>query len=320
MSKLDAARQALSQGVDQLKNEFATGKMNRNDPCYCGSGKKYKQCHMTADRAVEQQRREQIEAAQFIRRDLLKFARDERFHEPLAAALPLYWNNLYELVTADEMSANEAFRFFDWFAFDYQHGDQPRLIDVYRAEKNDDLAGSQQKVLAAWSDVMPSAAYYLDGYEGQTLQLRDFITNDSYTVFEAGGHGDVKAGDLVLARLVPVADHLEFSVVAAYIPQDEIADLPEKMAAARTADAEAHPAADYHDFLRRHNYLFIHHALQQAELKQRPPVARLDPKRSDSLMRGAAQKIKKLTPGLNAPTKGQSQPIHDKSHTPRPKV
>jgi hypothetical protein len=320
MSKLDAARQTIGRGLEQLKGEFSAGKMNRNDPCYCGSGKKYKQCHMAADRAVEQQRREQVEAAQFLRRDLLKFARDERFHEPLAAALPLYWNNLYELTTADEMSANEAFRFFDWFIFDYQGGDQPRLFDVYRAEKQDDLATSQQNVLAAWGNVMPAAAYYLDGYEGQTLQLRDFISDERYTVFEAGGHGDVKEGDLILARLVPVADHLEFSVVAAYIPQGEVADLAEKMASARAADAESHADADHADFLRRHNHLFIHHALQQAELQQRPPVARLDPKRSDSLVRGAAQKIKKMAPALSVPVKGQSQPVHDKSHTPRPKV
>jgi preprotein translocase subunit SecA len=26
-------------------------KLGRNDPCYCGSGKKYKKCHMTEDEA-----------------------------------------------------------------------------------------------------------------------------------------------------------------------------------------------------------------------------------------------------------------------------
>ncbi|MCB0186363.1 MAG: SEC-C domain-containing protein, partial [Caldilineaceae bacterium] len=25
--------------------------LSRNDPCWCGSGKKYKQCHMKSDRA-----------------------------------------------------------------------------------------------------------------------------------------------------------------------------------------------------------------------------------------------------------------------------
>jgi uncharacterized protein YchJ len=26
-------------------------KLGRNDPCHCGSGKKYKKCHLTADQA-----------------------------------------------------------------------------------------------------------------------------------------------------------------------------------------------------------------------------------------------------------------------------
>ena len=28
-------------------------KLNRNDPCWCGSGRKYKQCHEAFDRKIE---------------------------------------------------------------------------------------------------------------------------------------------------------------------------------------------------------------------------------------------------------------------------
>ena len=30
--------------------------IGRNDPCWCGSGKKYKKCHMAEDKAAERQR------------------------------------------------------------------------------------------------------------------------------------------------------------------------------------------------------------------------------------------------------------------------
>jgi hypothetical protein len=317
MSKLDQARQALKQGVDQLKGKPAPAKIGRNDPCYCGSGKKYKQCHMAADRAAEQEERRRSDAARFLRRDFLAFVRDERFHEALATALPRYWNNYYDIATADEMSQNETFRFFDWFLFDYQEDDQPRLIERYHQERHDDLTKVQQQVLASWLAAAPAGAYYLDSYEGQQLHLRDFAGGETFTVFEPGGHGDVQPGDVVLARLVPVAGRLEFSVVAAYLPQAEIADLAEKVAAARTADAEKHPEADDAAFLRRHNVLFVHHALEQADKQGRPPVARLDPNRSDSLARGAAQQLKKLSQKVTqTPShKVQSQPIHDKSQT-----
>ena len=35
----------------------------RNDPCHCGSGKKYKQCHLAADEAKARQVREKAAAS-----------------------------------------------------------------------------------------------------------------------------------------------------------------------------------------------------------------------------------------------------------------
>lgn len=56
-------------------------KPGRNDPCYCGSGKKYKKCHMAEDKAAEQERKEAAEAGEWLRRDFMRFAREERFAE-----------------------------------------------------------------------------------------------------------------------------------------------------------------------------------------------------------------------------------------------
>ena len=35
----------------------------RNEPCYCGSGKKYKKCHMAEDKAAEKEGRKMADAA-----------------------------------------------------------------------------------------------------------------------------------------------------------------------------------------------------------------------------------------------------------------
>lgn len=251
-------------------------KPGRNDPCYCGSGLKYKKCHMRADQALEQERREALQAVRFLRQDLVDFAEDERFAPAFARALQQYWNGYYTLETADEMSDYEAQRFVDWFVFDYEEGDEgERLIETYRRERWDDLSSVQQEVVEQWLDAGPSGAYILNSYEGQTLRLESFLSGDFYEVYEPGGHGNVEVGDVILARVLPVQDHLELSGGAAYLPQDEIADLREKLDAARAADAELHPDAALDDFLRRHNHLLIHHALEQAELQGRPPVSRL---------------------------------------------
>ena len=266
----------------------------RNDLCYCGSGKKYKKCHMPADQAAEQEKRAVTEAVRYLRRDLLKFARDERFAEDFARALPLYWNDLYTVENAEEMSQAEALRFFDWFTFDDVLADGSRLADLYRAERWDDLSSPQQAVLANWQEAGPAGAYELAGYEGQTLSLRDFVTGAAYNVYEPAGRGNVEVGEVILVRLVTIGDHLEFSTSAAYLPAAEIADLANKLAAAQAADAEANPGASHDDFMRRHNHLLVHHALEQAQLQGRPPVARLDPDRPDKKTQKLARNIKRL--------------------------
>ena len=109
-------------------------KPGRNDPCYCGSGKKYKQCHLREDQAKERELREQVNAARFLRLELPRFARDERFVEDFNQALPLYWNGYYEAKNAGEMSQFEALRFLDWFVFDYTLASGQRILDIYLEE------------------------------------------------------------------------------------------------------------------------------------------------------------------------------------------
>ncbi|MGB3716052.1 MAG: SEC-C domain-containing protein [Candidatus Promineifilaceae bacterium] len=272
-------------------------KPGRNDPCYCGSGKKYKKCHMAADKEQEKERRRLADAARWLRRDLLKFAREERFAESFAVALPVYWNGLYTFENAEQMSENEAFRFIDWFVFDFQLEDGTRLLEIYHQEQYDDLTEQQKTVIDTWMGASPSGAYEFLNHEGQILHLRDFVTGEELDVFESGGRGPLEPGDLLLGRPVPIQDHLEFSTVAAYLPQDEIADLSDKIEEAKKLHYDQHPDSTQDDFMRQHGFLIIHHALEQAEINGRPPVAASDPDRQNDLARKAAQRIRKLQKG-----------------------
>jgi hypothetical protein len=266
--------------------------IGRNDPCYCGSGKKYKQCHMRADKEAERERRAWKEAARFLRRDLIAFAQEEQFAAAFAESLPVYWNGLYELSNADQMSEPEALRFFDWFLFDYEQPDGRRLIDIYAEENIADLSTHQQQMLAGWRETAVTGLYELLSYEGQTLQFRDYMTGETYEVYEPSGRGAVEIGELVIARLVPIEDRLEMSTTAAYLPAAEITDVAEKLAAAKAAYLETHPDADQQTFMRRHNHLIIHHALAEAENQGRPPVAALDHTRPDAKQQKLANRLK----------------------------
>lgn len=269
-------------------------KPGRNDLCYCGSGKKYKQCHLKEDQAKEAEARTIKDAAHYIRRDLLKFARDERFNEDFAKALPLYWNGLYSFDNAEEMSQEEALRFFDWFTFDYELADGRRLINIYADERYDDLSTAQQKALEQWRTALPAGAYELVDYEGQTLYLRDYITGEPFTVYESGGRGMVEIGEVILIRLVELMGQWEFSTTAAYLPADEIQNIKDQMIGAKIAYSEAHPGATHEQFMRANNHLLIRHALAQAEIQNRPPVARLDSNRADRKTQKIVRQLKRF--------------------------
>jgi hypothetical protein len=207
---------------------------------------------------------------------------------------PHYWNGLYDLENAEEMSQHEALRFFDWFMFDFVPENGPRLIKIYADERLEDLSTHQKQVIEQWIDVGPAGAYELVAYEGQTLQLRDFMTGETFEVYEAGGRGVVEVGEVILTRLAPVQDRLEFSTSAAYLPAAEITDLKEKLDAAKTADSETYPDATHDEFMRRHNVITIHHALQEAQKQGRPPVARLDPDRDDKKTQKLVRNMKRM--------------------------
>lgn len=264
-------------------------KPGRNEPCHCGSGKKYKKCHMKEDQAAEKERGLVQRAANFIRRDLLVFARDDRFAEAFATGLPFYWNDYYDAANAEQMSQPEALRFFDWFVFDFYLENGRRLIELYAEEKMEDLSSHQQAVAADWVNAGAGSLYELIGYEGQMLALRDFFTGDEFTVYEGGGRGNVSMGDVIITRLVPVAERMELSTTAAYLPAAEITDIKEKFDAAKEAFVAEHPDADHTEFMRKHSYLLVHHALEEAKSNGRPPVARLDAHRTDAKMQKIAK-------------------------------
>jgi len=229
---------------------------------------------MAADLAADRENRAWADAARELRLELFEFADDERFEEEAGAAAAHYWNGLYTADTMPLMSHSEAERFLDWFTFDYiLPSSGGRVVDVFRSEKGEALSSHQRELLDSWAGGAPMGGYELTGYERQTLRLKEIVSGETLEVYEPGGHGNAGLGAIIIGRPVAIQDRYEFFSMPAFIPTAEIAGLREKLEVARQDD----DAKDAADFLRRHNVILIHHALEQAKAAGRPPVARLDP-------------------------------------------
>jgi hypothetical protein len=262
-----------------------SAKIGRNDPCYCGSGKKFKNCHLKIEQEQAKEDRAWESAARFLRRDLLAFAREERFVESFAAGIALFFNNYYTIETAAEMSEPEGLRFFDWFTHDATPDDRPRLIEVYYQEKAGVMDEKERALLDGWLAAEPACAYVLMDATGEgkrTLHLENLFDARLWSVNDSAGPGRAEPGDVLVARLLPFRDELRMSGATGYLPAGEATGLKPFVTAAWESYQAQQPEADWATFLRHHSHLFAHFELQAAKDAGRPPVARLDPTRPQS--------------------------------------
>ncbi|MEM7801357.1 MAG: hypothetical protein AAF633_19340 [Chloroflexota bacterium] len=247
-----------------------------------------------AERQARKEQRQLINAARGMRSKMIRFCQDERFAQAFGKALPLYWNNFYDLTCADEMDMNESLRFFDWFFFDYQdEALDKRLVEYFAEEKREDVSEKELTVIDGWVDSPATSAYEFVDFDAinARFKLKDFFTEEEVIAFSPAGFGQSKRGDLILVRILPVGSDKIFSTVGVFLPQDEIKDLREKMDAALEADKEAHPEGTHNGFLRRNNHLITHHVLDQAIDAGRFAVSRFDPTRMDKAVKRAGKKI-----------------------------
>jgi hypothetical protein len=271
-------------------------KIGRNDPCYCGSGRKFKNCHLKIEQEQAKEDRAWESAARFLRRDLLAFAREERFAESFAAGIALFFNNYYTIETAAEMSEPEGLRFFDWFTYDATPDDRPRLIKVYYHEKAELMDEKERAVLDGWLTAEPACAYVLVDVTGEgkrTLHLENLFDGRVQVVNDSGGPGRAECGDVLIARLLPFRDEIRMSGATGYLPADEATGLKPFVNAAWEAYQNQQPGLDWGGFLRRHSHLFAHYELQAAKDAGRPPVARLDPTRPQSQAMRMLQQLRR---------------------------
>src|SRR5215212_3201626 len=143
-------------------------KVGRNDPCPCGSGKKYKHCHLPIEEAAQAEQLRLRRAVDTLLPKMIAAARARATAVP--EAFSRFWNGKYSLDQLEELGDLEgrgAERFLTWFAFDYPLDDGRTLAEHLAApganadEAGDaafDLSAEETRLLGDWTKV------HLQGY------------------------------------------------------------------------------------------------------------------------------------------------------------
>lgn len=216
--------------------------VGRNDPCPCGSGKKYKRCCMPAQQVISLTRMKYERACQPLLKDLEGFCLQydeqdqERAHE-------LFFS---PMVSEDESEPNNRLAFLDWMTFAYPTWDTGEpIVMQFAASRTDD---TELELLAAWAKTRPGF-YQMVGEEEDFVLLRDCFT-DEVRRTDLAGWPEPSPETLLLCRLLPVGDHWRPGYHARILPTALLAPIRPLVAAELERMRLAVPGATLDDLFR----------------------------------------------------------------------
>ena len=184
--------------LDVLERHRATPRsdIGRNDPCWCGSGRKYKKCHLGREELSLEDRAQWLyfKACQHV------------------LSLPT-GRELFEEVADERMRYASTQEEADEFA------DDPLNMDVALFEGGEfedfldqrgHLLPADERLLAEqWLLAERSVFDVQEVQRGRSLVVRDVRTGDVREVRERAASGVLRPGDLICARVVPVGERFE---------------------------------------------------------------------------------------------------------------
>jgi hypothetical protein len=174
--------------------------IGRNDPCPCGSGKKYKKCCMLKDHSVPGP---QDIIRSWLISKLFEFVARSYKHI-IPEAYDFFWNGGSPEETLPEVYADIAeINFHEWLLFDYvvDPDGYKTIVDLYRkASKN--LSNAEKEMLDIFKNSVLSLYEVQEVIPEQGLILKDLLLDGEYAVKEKRGTHNIFKWDILATRLL----------------------------------------------------------------------------------------------------------------------
>ena len=244
-------------------------KVGRNDPCPCGSGKKYKQCCMTRDRAEEMKSLTTHRDYESLLDQLIGFAQGPSLVVDTMSAFNLFWNGRYSARATRLLDKVDLLRFYDWYVFDYPTWQAHKPI-VTLFQESAGLAEPDRAVLANWQETVMSLYRIEEIKPGEHLALYDVLQDARIQVADAMLSRVARTDDLIIGRVLyapseqPGENELRWSAAPTLLPQAMQAGLLDTLNIAWKSYQEAHYQATLRACLRASSHLFNHYLLEHA--------------------------------------------------------
>ena len=186
----------------------------RNDPCPCGSGRKYKACHLGKERHPLADRSSWL------------FEKAKRF---LESRHPDSVSWLAEAMSdpSDSIHLHEELLEAPFVLDIALHEDG--TFDEFLASRHELLPDDEALLASQWS-LVDRAPYEIRGVDGDRLELLNIGTGDTITVVNTHPSERTRVGALMLGRPLPVGDTYRAFSGFIEIPRDAVPDLLDAIA------------------------------------------------------------------------------------------
>jgi hypothetical protein len=252
-----------------MKQQTQPKKPGRNEPCWCGSGRKYKDCHLAQEEAHRSEQLRLRQAQDTLLPRVVEAA--QSVPEELPPALDRFWEGKYsveQLGDLDTLEDRGSERFLIWFAFDYVNEEgqtlTARLLNASETG-NFPLETAERTLLERWQSVR-LRPYVIDELrKGKGFSARDLLDGQVRDVADTHASKRLEVGEVIVGHLVPVDTPLDSAEPVYYLAGAAAhltADTAEKLveyAELHLADLRrTQPEASWDDLIRTRSELLNH--------------------------------------------------------------
>jgi hypothetical protein len=235
-------------------------KIGRNDPCPCGSGKKYKQCHGPIDAARETEQRQLRRAQDTLLTKVMEAA--PQFSDEFAEGIQEFWNGQFtvaEIAELDNLEERGAERFMTWLMFDHRGPDGTTPLERLAADTDAlDLSPAEAQLLPTWTNVRLQPYVVTEVHPGQGLSVKGLFDDTTLMIEDQAAARRVESGEVLIVHLTPVGDVWLVAGAAAHLTADTTERVLEWAEIHLNDLRQSRPEASYSDLLRERSAIFNH--------------------------------------------------------------
>ena len=195
----------------------------RNDPCWCGSGKKYKKCHLDSDETPQSAAPAIRGEYQGLRNRLGKFLMETASKRDTRLAHEEFFGD-------DPDEGDQTAPLIDWMMHDWV---PPRLgrtiMQEYLRQHGAGLAPRERELVQSWSRSYVGLYEVREVKVGSGIEVKDLATGEVFFVHDVNMSKRMVRWDGLLARVVSGERGHEFSGVGVTVPRKQLEPLRDWM-------------------------------------------------------------------------------------------